>query len=47
MVKAGFTQVFIGIETPDEGSLAECGKSQNRNRDLVSNIQKLQHYGFR
>ena len=46
MVKAGFTQVFIGIETPDEGSLAECGKSQNRNRDLVSNIQKLQHYGL-
>lgn len=46
MVKAGFTQVFIGIETPDEGSLAECGKSQNRNRDLVSNIQKLQRYGL-
>ena len=46
MVKAGFTQVFIGIETPDEGSLAECGKSQNRNRDLVSNIKKLQSYGL-
>jgi len=46
MVRAGFTQVFIGIETPDEVSLAECGKSQNRNRDLVSNIKKLQHYGL-
>ncbi len=46
MVQAGFTQVFIGIETPDEGSLAECGKSQNRNRDLVSNIKKLQRYGL-
>ena len=46
MVEAGFTQVFIGIETPDEGSLAECGKSQNRNRDLVSNIKKLQQYGL-
>jgi len=45
-VRAGFTQVFIGIETPDEVSLAECGKSQNRNRDLVSNIKKLQHYGL-
>ena len=46
MVKAGFTQVFIGIETPDEVSLAECGKSQNRNRDLVGNIKKLQQYGL-
>jgi len=46
MVQAGFTQVFIGIETPDEVSLAECGKSQNRNRDLVSNIKKLQRYGL-
>ena len=46
MVRAGFTQVFIGIETPDEVSLAECGKSQNRNRDLVSNIKKLQRYGL-
>ncbi|MGB2982401.1 MAG: radical SAM protein, partial [Candidatus Bipolaricaulia bacterium] len=26
MVDAGFTTVFIGIETPDEASLAECGK---------------------
>jgi len=46
MVRAGFTQVFIGIETPDEVSLAECGKSQNRNRDMVSNIKKLQQYGL-
>ena len=46
MVKAGFTQVFIGIETPDEESLAECHKSQNRHRDLVSSIQKLQSLGL-
>ncbi|MFZ3150704.1 MAG: B12-binding domain-containing radical SAM protein [Anaerolineaceae bacterium] len=46
MVKAGFTQVFIGIETPDEESLAECHKSQNRNRDLVSSVQKLQSLGL-
>jgi hypothetical protein len=26
MGKAGFNNVFIGIETPDEGSLAECKK---------------------
>ncbi|MCJ7695850.1 MAG: B12-binding domain-containing radical SAM protein [Anaerolineaceae bacterium] len=46
MVKAGFTQVFVGIETPDEVSLAECHKSQNRNRDLVSSIKKLQNQGL-
>ncbi|NLA79788.1 MAG: B12-binding domain-containing radical SAM protein [Chloroflexi bacterium] len=46
MVKAGFTQVFIGIETPEEASLAECSKSQNRNRDLVSNVHKLQSHGL-
>lgn len=46
MVKAGFTQVFIGIETPDDVSLTECGKSQNRNRDLVSSVKKLQTLGL-
>ena len=46
MVKAGFAQVFIGIETPDDVALAECSKSQNRNRDLVSSVQKLQRMGL-
>ncbi|HQN68251.1 MAG TPA: DUF4070 domain-containing protein [Anaerolineaceae bacterium] len=46
MVQAGFTQVFIGIETPEEDSLAECGKGQNRNRDLLSNVHKLQKGGL-
>ncbi len=46
MVKAGFTQVFVGIETPDDLALAECSKSQNRNRDLVSSVKKLQHMGL-
>ena len=46
MVKAGFTQVFIGIETPEEDSLAECGKGQNRHRDLLSNVHKLQKGGL-
>ena len=30
MVEAGFDQVFIGIETPDEAGLAECNKRQNQ-----------------
>ena len=46
MVKAGFTQVFIGIETPDDVSLSECGKSQNRHRDLVGSVKKLQNLGL-
>ncbi|MBG0770997.1 MAG: B12-binding domain-containing radical SAM protein, partial [Anaerolineaceae bacterium] len=46
MVNAGFTQVFVGIETPDDGALAECSKSQNRNRDLVSSVKKLQQMGL-
>jgi radical SAM superfamily enzyme YgiQ (UPF0313 family) len=46
MVQAGFTQVFVGIETPDDLALAECSKSQNRNRDLVSSVKKLQQMGL-
>lgn len=46
MVEANFNMVFVGIETPNEASLAECGKSQNRNRDLVASVRKLQNYGL-
>jgi len=46
MVEAGFTQVFVGIETPNDVALAECSKSQNRNRDLVSSVKKLQQMGL-
>ncbi|MBW1697117.1 MAG: B12-binding domain-containing radical SAM protein [Deltaproteobacteria bacterium] len=46
MVEAGFDMVFIGIETPDEKSLAECDKKQNINRDLIQSIQKIQKTGL-
>ena len=46
MVEAGFDMVFIGIETPDEDGLAECSKIQNRNRDLVADVRRLQHAGL-
>ncbi|MDR3609456.1 MAG: DUF4070 domain-containing protein [Ignavibacteriaceae bacterium] len=46
MVKAGFEAVFIGIETPNEESLIECNKSQNRNRDLISSVKKIQESGL-
>jgi len=46
MVEANFDTVFVGIETTNEESLSECGKSQNRNRDLVASVKKLQGYGL-
>jgi radical SAM superfamily enzyme YgiQ (UPF0313 family) len=46
MVRAGFDQVFIGIESPNEESLAECSKLQNRNRDLIASVRKIQKAGL-
>ena len=46
MSDAGFNRVFIGIETPDEDSLLECNKLQNRNRDLAASVRKIQNRGF-
>jgi radical SAM superfamily enzyme YgiQ (UPF0313 family) len=46
MGEAGFGTVFIGIETPDEDSLAECSKKQNMNRDLVEDVKRMQRAGF-
>jgi radical SAM superfamily enzyme YgiQ (UPF0313 family) len=46
MVAAGFNQVFIGIETPAEESLAECGKKQNKRRDLLACVKRLQQAGL-
>lgn len=46
MAEAGFTGVFIGIETPDENSLAECSKVQNGNRNLVADVKRIQRAGL-
>ena len=46
MVEAGFNMVFIGIETPSEESLAECGKKHNKNRDLVADVKRIQRSGL-
>jgi len=46
MVQAGFASVFVGIETPNEESLAECNKLQNKNRDLVACVKKIQKFGL-
>lgn len=46
MKKAGFSTVFIGIETPSQNSLEECGKFHNQNRDMVKDIKKIYNYGM-
>jgi radical SAM superfamily enzyme YgiQ (UPF0313 family) len=46
MVAAGFDSVFIGIETPEEAGLAECNKRQNKNRDLVASVKRIQRSGL-
>jgi radical SAM superfamily enzyme YgiQ (UPF0313 family) len=45
-VQAGFTTVFVGIETPDEDSLAECNKFQNRGRNLLESVKKIHRAGL-
>jgi radical SAM superfamily enzyme YgiQ (UPF0313 family) len=46
MVETGFTSAFVGIETPDEDSLQECNKSQNKNRDLLHSVKRIQSAGL-
>jgi radical SAM superfamily enzyme YgiQ (UPF0313 family) len=46
MVEAGFNTVFVGIETPEEASLAECNKKQNTKRDLVEDVKRIQRAGL-
>ncbi len=46
MVEAGFTSIFVGIETPDSESLRECGKTQNENRDLLESVKIIQNAGM-
>ncbi|OGV74328.1 MAG: B12-binding domain-containing radical SAM protein [Lentisphaerae bacterium RIFOXYB12_FULL_65_16] len=46
MVEAGFNRVFVGIETPDENCLTECRKLQNRNRDLLADVKRMQRIGL-
>jgi len=46
MARAGFVDVFIGIETPNESSLSECNKKQNSKRDLIRDIKTIQNHGM-
>jgi len=46
MVNAGFDTVFVGIESPNEGSLAECDKRANKGRNMVESIHAMQRAGL-
>jgi radical SAM superfamily enzyme YgiQ (UPF0313 family) len=46
MVRAGFKKVFVGLETPQEDSLLECGKVQNAKRDMLSAVKAIQKSGL-
>ncbi len=46
MVDAGFNAVFVGIESPNEDSLQECAKTQNKNRDMEAAVRKLHNAGL-
>jgi radical SAM superfamily enzyme YgiQ (UPF0313 family) len=46
MTEAGFNSLFIGLETPSEASLAECGKFQNKNRNVIDSVLTLYRNGF-
>jgi len=46
MTEAGFDNVFVGIESPNEESLVECNKLPNKNRDLLASVKKIQNHGF-
>ena len=46
MVQAGFTSVFLGIETPSEASLRETQKTQNLRSPLDQAVLKLTRAGL-
>jgi radical SAM superfamily enzyme YgiQ (UPF0313 family) len=46
MVEAGFVMVFVGIETPDEATLAFTQKSQNLKAGILDSVRKIQARGI-
>ncbi|MGC8493745.1 MAG: B12-binding domain-containing radical SAM protein, partial [Syntrophobacteraceae bacterium] len=46
MVQAGFNKVFLGLETPVEDALRECGKAQNLRRSLSESVLAIQGSGL-
>ncbi|MBI9105692.1 MAG: B12-binding domain-containing radical SAM protein [Spirochaetales bacterium] len=46
MADSGFTACFVGIETPDDESLSECGKTQNRGINMIDSVKRMQRKGL-
>jgi radical SAM superfamily enzyme YgiQ (UPF0313 family) len=46
MSSANFFKVFLGLETPDNESLKECGKYQNSSRNLVEAVHDIHRHGM-
>ncbi|GEJ59481.1 B12-binding domain-containing radical SAM protein [Anaeromyxobacter diazotrophicus] len=46
MVRAGFSAVFVGIESPSEEALAEAGKRQNLRQDPAEAVRVLTRAGL-
>jgi radical SAM superfamily enzyme YgiQ (UPF0313 family) len=46
MVQAGFNKVFLGLETPVEEGLKECGKAQNLRRSLSESVATIHDHGL-
>ncbi len=46
MREAGFFALFVGIESPDEATLAGTQKKQNTRRDLVESIRTIHAHGM-
>jgi radical SAM superfamily enzyme YgiQ (UPF0313 family) len=46
MVEAGFSMVFVGIETPDENTLAYTQKHQNLKSPILESVEKIQCRGI-
>src|ERR1035437_4629700 len=46
MKDAGFSSVFLGIETPDESGLIASNKLQNTRRSLLDSVALIQSYGM-
>jgi radical SAM superfamily enzyme YgiQ (UPF0313 family) len=46
MVQAGFSHVFVGVESPNEESLLECKKVPNYRRDLLASVHRIQTKGL-
>lgn len=46
LVQAGFTTLFVGIESPNDDSLVECNKIPNAHRDLLHGVRTIQQAGL-